>query len=358
MSRRGENIYKRKDGRWEGRYIESYNPNGSIKYRSVYAHTYNEVRLKLRSGMKPENKCPVNISVADWTAKYLEGQRNSIKLSTIKVYERYLENHIKPFFRSMPLRRLDKEILQAFVNSISELSPSTVKGIFSFLREALKEANKKNYIAPVWFNTELPKMKKHKVEVFTKEEQHLIEAALDIEDNPNEVGMLICLYTGLRIGEVCGLRWGDINFISNTLTVNRTVQRMTINGKSVLKELAPKSETSRRTIPIPSFLSDKLREIKANSTAAYVLHTEANIMDPRTFQYQYKKIIERAGVRYVNAHTLRHTFSVRALEAGFDIKTLSEILGHADAAVTLKIYAHSLYEHKRSSMERLGSMRA
>ncbi len=87
------------------------------------------------------------------------------------------------------------------------------------------------------------------------------------------------------------------------------------------------------------------------------MHTGFHVMDPRTFQYQYKKIIERAGVRYVNVHTLRHTFSVRALEAGFDIKTLSEILGHADAAVTLKIYAHSLDEHKRNSMERLGRMR-
>lgn len=357
MSRRGENIYKRKDGRWEGRYIESYNPDGSIKYRSVYAHTYNEVRIKLRNSIKPENSCPVNISVVSWTAKYLEEQRSNIKLSTLKVYERYLENHIKPFFGSTALRKLNKEMLQSFVNSISELAPSTVKGIFSFLREALKEANRKDYITPIWFNAELPKMKKHTVEVFTKEEQRLLEASLDIEENPNDIGILLCLYTGLRIGEVCGLKWGDVNFISNTLTVNRTVQRMTIDGKSVLKELTPKSETSRRTIPIPSFLSDKLREIKANSTVPYVLHTENHIMDPRTFQYQYRKIIERAGVRYVNAHTLRHTFSVRALETGFDIKTLSEILGHADASVTLKIYAHSLYEHKRSSMERLGNMR-
>lgn len=357
MSRRGENIYKRKDGRWEGRYIASYSPDGRAKYKSVYAHTYNEVRSKMRNSVKSEKTCNINISVADWTANYLTLQRTKIKLSTMKVYERYLENHIKPFFGNTALRKLNKELLQTFVNSISRLSPSTVKGIFSLLREALKEAKKKDYIAPIWFDVELPKMKKHKVEVFTKEEQRFIEAALDTEETPNDIGILICLYTGLRIGEVCGLKWGDINFISNTLTVNRTVQRMTIEGKSVLKELAPKSEASHRTIPIPSFLSDKLREIKAKSAAPYVLHTDFHIMDPRTFQYQYKKIIERAGVRYVNAHTLRHTFSVRALEAGFDIKTLSEILGHADAAVTLKIYAHSLDEHKRSSMERLGNMR-
>ncbi len=357
MSRRGENIYKRKDGRWEGRYVESYGPDGRAKYRSVYGHTYHEVRVKMMGGAKQEKTTSVNISVSDWTANYLEMKKRKIKLSTAKVYERYLENYIKPFFGSVALHRLNSEMLQEFVNSISEMSPSTVKGIFSFLREALKAANRKNYIAPVWLNAELPKMKKHRAEAFTKEEQHLIETALNTEENPNDIGILICLYTGLRIGEVCGLKWGDINFIANTLTVRRTIQRMTIDGKSQLKELAPKSETSERTIPIPSFLSDKLREIKAKSTSAYVLHTGFHVMDPRTFQYQYKKIIERAGVRYVNVHTLRHTFSVRALEAGFDIKTLSEILGHADAAVTLKIYAHSLDEHKRNSMERLGRMR-
>ena len=357
MSRRGENIYKRKDGRWEGRYIESYGADGKAKYKSVYARTYNEVRMKMHSHAQLQQINSINISVADWAVYYLQSRKNVIKLSTVKVYERYLTIYIIPFFKNINLCRLNQKTLQTFVNSMPEISPSTVKGIFSFLREALKAAGKSGYITPVWLNVELPKMKRHRVDVFTKEEQHLIENALSPENNPNDIGVLLCLYTGLRIGEVCGLRWEDINFISKTITVNRTVQRMTIDGKSLLKELPPKSETSRRIIPIPSFLLHKLKEIREQSSTAYVLHTDLHMMDPRTFQYQYKKIIERAGVRYVNAHTLRHTFSVRALEAGFDIKTLSEILGHADAAITLKTYAHSLDEHKRNSMERLGNTR-
>jgi integrase len=357
MSRRGENIYKRKDGRWEGRYIESYRSDGKAKYKSVYAHTYREVRLKLKNRAALKKINIVNVSVAEWTAHYLKLQKDKVKISTMKVYNRYLNNYIQPFFKSIGLYRLNKELLQAFVNSLSKLSPSTVKGIFSLLREALKLANKSNYIEPIWLDVELPKLKKHKINVFTKEEQKLIEKSLKFEGDSADIGILICLYTGLRIGEVCGLKWSDIDFISKTMTVNRTIQRMTIDNKSILKELPPKSETSHRRIPIPEFLLEKLKNVKSQNSVQYVLHTDFHAMDPRTFQYQYKKILERAGVRYANAHTLRHTFSVRALEVGFDIKTLSEILGHADAAVTLKIYAHSLEEHKRNSMERLGNMR-
>lgn len=357
MSRRGENIYKRKDGRWEGRYIETYKADGKAKYRSVYAHTYEEVRNKMNLQIKAERKNIIDISTIDWISNYIEAQKTQLKLSTVKIYNRYLNTYIEPFFLSTLLCKLNKNLLQEFVDSISGLSPSTIKGIFSFLRETLKLANANNYIDPIWIGVELPKLKKHKIEVFTKEEQHLIEKSLNIEDNHNDIGILIGLYTGLRIGEICGLKWDDINFVSKTIQVNRTIQRMTIDNKSVLKELSPKSETSRRRIPIPSFLYDKLKHIRASSNSQYVLNTDMHVMDPRTFQYQYKKLLKRAGVRYSNAHTLRHTFSVRALEAGFDIKTLSEILGHADATVTLKIYAHSLEDHKRNSMERLGNMR-
>lgn len=356
MPRKGENIYKRKDNRWEGRYIISYNAEGRAVYKSIYGKTYTEVRLKMKNYTEPEKTKPINISLVSWIEDYLRLQEHTVKISTIKVYERYLNSFIKPFFGNIALRKMNREILQAFVHSMSELSPSTVKGIFSFLRETLKKADKEEYIAPIWLDIELPKTKKNTVEVFTKDEQNKIEKTLDIEDNPNDIGVLICLYTGLRIGEVCGLKWGDIDFESGTMLVNRTVQRMTVDGKSVLRELPPKSETSRRKIPIPSCLLEKMKIANRNRQSVYVLSTDSHIMDPRTFQYRHKRILEKAGVRYANVHTLRHTFSVRALELGFDVKTLSEILGHADATITLKTYAHSLDEHKRNSMERFGLM--
>ena len=356
MPRKGENIYKRKDKRWEGRYITSYNAAGRAVYKSVYGKSYTEVKLKMKSHIEPDKITPVGISFAAWTESYLKSQECKLKIGTYRVYERYIRNHIKPFFGNTLLRKMNHDMVQSFVNSLSDLAPSTVKGIFSFVRETLKQASRKRYVEPVWLDIELPKVKRNEVEVFTREEQKRIENALNIEENPNDIGILICLYAGLRIGEACGLKWKDIDFKSGDMYVNRTVQRVTIDGKSVLRELPPKSETSHRKIPVPPCLLAKLKIARKLKQSSYVLHTDCHMMDTRTFQYQYKKILERAGVRYVNAHTLRHTFSVRALELGFDIKTLSEILGHADATVTLRIYAHSLDEHKRNSMARFAQI--
>lgn len=140
MSRRGCNIYKRKDNRWEGRYITSYNEKGRAQYRSVYGKSCTEVRLKLENHAAPVRVKSANILLTDWIVEYLNLQRNSIKMSTTKVYERYLNSFIKPFFGKTELYRLNRELLQAFVNSLSNLSPSTVKGIFSFLRKCLKKS--------------------------------------------------------------------------------------------------------------------------------------------------------------------------------------------------------------------------
>ncbi|MDO5396660.1 MAG: tyrosine-type recombinase/integrase [bacterium] len=352
MPRRGENIYKRKDGRWEGRYIESYSLNGKAKYRSVYANTYNEVRFRMKKANIDKRLSPISISASDWIENYIISLKDKIKPSTYNVYMRYHRNHIKPFFNTIRLCKLSTEFLQVFIDSKSYLAPSTLKGIFTILKQALKIAYDKNYIDDIWSCAELPKNRKNNVKVFTREEQTLIENAVNIDKNPNEIGILIGLYTGLRLGEICGLKWEDINFVSSTLSVRRTVQRITIDNKSIVTEFPPKSESSRRTIPMPSFLCKILRNIYGNSDD-YIIKLYSHIMDPRTMQNQYQRLLKRAGVEYANFHTIRHTFSVRALENGFDIKTLSEILGHADVSVTLKRYAHSLDEHKRKSMERL-----
>ena len=350
MPRKGENIYKRKDNRWEGRYITTYNASGKAVYKSIYGKSYTEVKMKMKSQVEQEKIKPVAISFVSWAEEYLKSQGDRLKIGTYKIYERYIKNHIKPFFGNTALCKMNSEIIQAFVNSLSHISPSTIKGIFSFLRETLKKANKENYIAPIWLDIDLPKIKRNEVTAFSREEQKQIENTLNIEKNPNDIGILICLYAGLRIGEVCGLKWSDIDFKNKDMYINRTLQRVTVDGRSVLRELPPKSETSKRKIPIPQCLFIKLKTAWKLRQSVYVLHTNYHAMDTRTFQYQYKKILLRADVRYANAHTLRHTFSVRALELGFDVKTLSEILGHADATVTLRIYAHSLDEHKRNSM--------
>lgn len=357
MSRKGENIYRRKDRRWEGRYIASYTPDGKAVYRSVYGKSYTEVKMKVKNAPALGVNKGANITLAGWMDEYLISRRDEIKPTTFMIYERYLNEYIKPYFGNIVLRKISEDKLQSFVNSLSNCSPSTVKGIFSFLRKALKTAHKNEYISPVWREVELPKIRKNEVRVFTREEQRKIEEVLDIEENPNDIGILLCLYMGLRVGEVCGLKWEDIDFAEGIMHINRTVQRMTVDGKSILRELPPKSKSSKRKIPIPSVIMDNLVSLKKDASSNYVLNTNRHATDPRVFQYAYKKILRRAGVPYANVHTMRHTFSVRALELGFDIKTLSEILGHSDATITLKTYAHSLDEHKRKSMEKFSKIK-
>ncbi len=356
MSRRGENIYKRKDGRWEGRIAIERKENGRLRYRSVYARTYADVKFKLKNYIEIPRKTDSDVS--DWIYDYIVSLKDSVKLSTYSLYMRSYRKHLLPYFKGVKLRELTKGSIQGFVDSRRDLSPSTVRGLFNILRGALKKAYEKGLVDAIWLGIMLPKNKRRVTEVFTKHEQELIEDCIDTDKSPNEIGILICLYTGLRIGELCGLKWEDIDFDIGVLTVNRTVQRISINGRSQLTEMTPKSEYSQRRIPIPSFLLKELERLRANSRSDYVISCNSHIMDPRTYQYQFKSFLKKAGVRENNFHSLRHTFSVRALELDFDIKTLSEILGHSNAVITLKTYAHSLDEHKRASMERLSSLRS
>lgn len=363
MSRRSKNIYKRKDGRWEGRYIAGYTIAGKANYRSVYAHSYNEVKQKLEeavlSSVSPSAPKTASVSVNEWFNRWLTTLKTRIKESTYFIYKRYVDNHINPFFANIPLNKLSKDMLQQFVNSKSDLSPATVKDIFTFLRSGLQAAEKEFHLPRLYEDVVLPKAAPQSLRVFSKTEQQRIERYIAVSDNPNHIGVLICLYTGLRIGELCALRWEDVNFEQGTLAVRRTIQRIAddINGGTKIVVSTPKSVSSARQIPLPTFILQKLKNHKERfCKCEYVLHIDGKPIEPRTYQYMFQSLLKNAGIAKAKFHTLRHTFSTRALELGFDIKTLSEILGHASASVTLKIYAHSLDEHKRQSMELLGTL--
>lgn len=364
MSRRGENIYKRRDGRWEGRYIAEYDVNGKAKYRAVYAHSYNDVKQKLLNAKTNNTAGRISISsvtsVKEWFTQWLNELKSSIKESTYVIYKRYVENHINPFFGDLSLKKLNEAIIQRFVDSKSDLSPVTVRDIFIFFRTGIQKANKSFSLSISFDDIKLPKSTVHSFRVFSKEEQRDIESAINSSESVhNDIGVLICLYTGLRIGEVCALEWNDIDFSRKIITVSKTIQRIadTDNGGTKIVITAPKSFRSSREIPIPEFLVQRLKIHKQQyGNGCYVLNIGGKPMEPRTYQYRFQKLLKIANVEKANFHTLRHTFSTRALELGFDIKTLSDILGHANAAITLKKYAHSLDEHKRKSMEKLGQL--
>ncbi len=347
MARRGENIYKRKDGRYEGRYIKYYDVSGKAVYGYVYSKSYADVKEQLAKCKteKQNIQSNSNTPLSNWLDIWLKSQC-ALKPTTKVIYKSYINNHINTDLGTIPLKKLNRDILQSFINSL-ELSPSSIKGIFSILKSALSVAEDKGFISNIWSKVKLPKKQKSIVQVLTPTQQQRLEQALS---NNADMGILICLYTGLRIGELCALKWSDINFETEQLTVNGT-QARTEKGIEII---SPKSKTSKREIPIPPFLLDKLRAIPYS--CGYVVSRNKKPFDLRTYRRLFKKILKTAGLPDMKFHCLRHTFATRALEVGMDYKTLSEILGHSSVGITLDLYAHSLKEHKIKQMNKLDAI--
>ncbi|MBP3361186.1 MAG: site-specific integrase [Clostridia bacterium] len=362
MSRRGENIFKRKDGRWEARFIKGYDINGKAKYSSVYAHSYSEVsrrRSEAISMMYSGKVNPSTLTLTDWFERWMSTRKEYVKPSTYAVYRRYCSNHIYPFFSGLYISRLCEDNIISFLESRNGLSSSTLKSLFVFFKSGLEAAKKEMLVNNVWSGIKLPQRgKKEPVRVFSLSEQEDLERAVKESAEEYGIGVTICLYTGIRIGELCGLRWEDINFTASVLSVRRTVQRISTEAegkKTGIIVQEPKSVHSIRDIPLPSFLAEKLYDYKIASKrqSGYIFGSHSEPVEPRAYQYYFTSLLKRTGIKHANFHATRHTFAARALETGMDIKTLSEILGHADCTVTMKQYAHSSDEQKRKSMETL-----
>ena len=347
MARRGENIYKRKDGRYEGRYIKKYSKEKKPVYGYVYDRTYLGVKKKLNkckaeSDVKPRH---TDIILSDWILNWIDA-KHGIKDSTRQLYERHINNHIIPALGKIKLKNLNTDILQVFINSLN-LSASTVKLIFNILKSSLKNAEDSGIISNIWSKVKLPKLQKTDIQILTIKEQYELEKVLN---SKNDIGILICLYTGLRIGELCSLRWRDIDFDNSLMHITGTQSR--IDGKLVIT--TPKSKSSVRTIPIPDCLLKKLKECGKDND--FIISNNGNAVDIRTYRRQFKKKLIEAGLPDIKYHALRHTFSSRALEVGMDYKTLSEILGHASVSITMDIYVHSLDEHKKRQINKLNTL--
>jgi integrase len=194
-----------------------------------------------------------------------------------------------------------------------------------------------------------------KVEAFTKDEQRKIENAIIESEDPRLFGIILCLYTGIRIGELLALEWSDVDIQQGFISVNKTVYRdKDESGEWQLIVDKPKTMSSDRLIPLPSYIVEMLWARKENSRSDYVVENKkGERMSIRSYQYIFEKLTERAGVRKLNFHALRHTFATRAIECGMDIKTLSEIMGHKNASITLNRYAHSMMDTKIEMMNRL-----
>jgi integrase len=246
--------------------------------------------------------------------------------------------------------------------TVKGLSVKTVKDIVSVIKSALRYGQEESLISDFNINVAMSKERLCNMRVLSNDEQTVLEKFLCTDMDESKLGIYVCLYTGIRIGEVCSALWSDFSLEKGVLNVSRTMQRIqNLESKSSEKTKVitsdPKSNFSVRTIPLPDCLLEKLKQFQPVLQNAYLLTGEVGrFIEPRTYQYRFKSYLSKCGITDANFHALRHTFSTRCVALGFDIKSLSEILGHANVNITLNRYVHPTLEMKRSNMNKLEAL--
>ena len=356
MPRKGENIYKRRDGRWEGRYKTGYNEHGKAKYHSLYGHSYTEVKEKLlpmKASSAAIAAASCNMTVKELFDEWLAAVKLRVKSSTYANYTMKVKKHILPAFGGFRYDVLTVQMIHSFIDDkLNEgLSPKYVSDVIIVFKAMAKYTSKVHGYRNILADIVMPKYIKEEKPLLTPIQQKRLCKYLLSNINTTTICLLLSYYTGLRVGEICGLMWDDIDFEKEVLTVRRTVQRIN-NGSSGTQLIidTPKSRSSQRTIPIPTFLMKLLRESRSNNNH-YILSNSERVIEPRTLQRRFQTILKKAGLPSVSYHSLRHMFATNSLQAGFDVKTLSEILGHSSVETTLNRYVHSSMERKRACME-------
>ena len=362
MARHGENIYKRKDGRWEGRYKCEVKADGTFKYSSVYGKTYAEAKAKLaeKRVKLAVSDVPKNLTLNNLFAIWFADIRLKVKESTYMNYRMKFEKHICLSLGKMFYDKLTAENLNAFIqNKLScGLSAKYVADIAGLIRTVCRFAKKRFRYEDKSEFISIPKGKAKEKELLDKKEQTLLNSYLTADPTPSNVGILLSSATGIRIGELCALKWENIDLEKKILTVRNTVQRVkNICGNTATKLIitSPKSNSSAREIPLPEFIIPLLKNIKANSNC-YLLSGSMRIVEPRVMQYRFKRILNELNLSEVTFHSMRHLFATNCIALGVDVKTLSEILGHSSVEITLNRYVHSSMERKAECMRKLSSM--
>lgn len=301
-------------------------------------------------------------------ASWLETICFTVKSSTYFQYTRIINRHLNPAFFDQTVSEIDDDRVLKFIrgkmtngrlDGRGSLSPKSLRDILVVLKSILRFAQKRGYYAMELPDIPLPKMEQEEISILSDTAQRRLEGYLNQSNDLCKLGILVCLYTGLRIGEICALQWGDIRFEAASIYVRRTVLRIPENLGSRQKTRVifntPKTRSSMREVPLPIFLLRKLHPYSGrfSDDSFFLTGDTTKFIEPRTYQYRFKRYLQQAGLPEMKFHVLRHTFATRCISLGFDPKTLSGILGHADVNTTLKRYVHSSLEMKRVQMERL-----
>lgn len=369
MPKKGENIYKRKDGRWEGRYMKGNTSEGKTLYGYVYAKTYREAKSKLlqaRSTNHPEETVCACKSIAELAEEWLFFYKHQLKDSTYNKYSNLVHSYIIPNIGQYAAAEFKNSDLDCFCKFLFEsggskgdgLSSKTILDTVSVVRGILAFAVRQGYAPPREPMRASIKQQPNELRVLSLWEQERLCAYLVAHMNRRNLGILLCLFTGLRLGELCALTWDDISLEEQTIHVQRTMQRIQIKdaaqNRTQIVITSPKSKCSIRTIPLPEELVSYLLQFQSKG---YLLSgNETVFVEPRTMQNHFKKVIRESNIEKANFHCLRHSFATRCIEIGFDLKSLSEILGHSSVSITMNRYVHPSMELKREHMQRLSKL--
>lgn len=378
MGRRGENIRKRKDGRWEGRYSKGKR-DGKYLQGSVFGKSYKETKEKLikakaeyANSRKSEKNKAFNSKektlfneVAD---NWFDYAKPTLKASSQAHYRNILDNHILSSFAGQEISCISRDNVVSFIRFQLEhggaksqgLSPKTVSDILSVLKMIMKYAKNIKMIEVIDCSGISVKQVQKQFRIFTMKEQLAINSYLMTDINYIKLGILIVLFTGLRIGEICALKWGDISIDERKLHVGKTMQRIQLPKGNIPRTKViidvPKSVCSIRDIPIPSDIFKVLLQYRLADDCYILTGSETTYMEPRSLENHFDAIMIDCDIEKATMHTCRHSFATRCVECGFDIKTLSEILGHASVAITMNRYVHPSMESKQKSMDKLSEL--
>ena len=300
-----------------------------------------------------------SMNYKDWLNLWLNNYvKTSCKRRTCEMYSSTIERRIVPYLGNRDLNELTPELLQQFVINLRSsegqaLAANTVNGVITVVQSSLKMAHDLGYV-PVYYGDKIrhPKTVEKKVECLTVLEQKKLENYIRNDKRYKLYGIIICMYTGLRIGELLALKWENVDMHKAQLTVESTCYY--VDNKRVID--TPKTQHSLRTIPFPRQILPLFRVLKKHAKTEFVIEENGVPVSNRSLQRSFELIQKRLNIEHKCFHALRHTFATRALECGMDVKTLSELLGHKNPNVTLRRYAHSMLEHKKQMMNKLGRL--
>ena len=300
----------------------------------------------------------------DWIYTWLLEKKDYIKESTYANYSNNIFNHIIPKLGNYYLKELNHKIIQDFLLELSKsgrkdnnggLAEKTIKDITIIIKGSIKKGINEDKIKHIELTFNYPKdNKENKLYVLTKREQNKITKYVLENINSRNIGLLISLYSGIRIGELCALKWEDVDFKKNCLTINKTIQRVYIKDKkkNISKVIitTPKTKNANREIPINKDFLEILKKVKSNKND-YILTGNEKYIEPRTYRKHFSKVLDELRIKHFNFHSLRHTFATNCISLGVDYKTVSELLGHANVNITLNLYVHPRYSQKKKCID-------